>query len=142
VNIFERVTTGNVLWGVGIFLAGVALSITILVVVLVLMPPTHFLGDCAPSLLPTRPRWQQKLAHAGKNVLGVLLIALGGVLALPGVPGQGFLTILIGISLLDLPGKRRFEQRIMRNETIFSAANRIRRRFGKPPFELDPEPVE
>ena len=141
-KIFEQATTGNILWGVGIFLAGVALSIAILAVVLVLMPATHFLGDSAPSLLPHRPRWQQKLAYAGKNMIGVLLIVLGAILSVPGVPGQGILTMLIGISLLDLPGKRRFEQRIMRNETVFSAANGIRRRFGKPPFEIGPEPVK
>ena len=40
----------------------------------------------------------------GKNILGLFLVALGVVLSLPGVPGQGLLTILLGIMLLDFPG--------------------------------------
>ena len=40
----------------------------------------------------------------GKNMAGVLLVVLGILLSLPGVPGQGILTILLGIMLLDFPG--------------------------------------
>jgi cytochrome b561 len=111
------------------------------VVVLLRMPATYFQGDEPPSLLPSRPSWQQRAAHVGKNVLGVLLILLGIILSLPGVPGQGVLTMLIGLTLVDFPGKRRFEQRIMRNQAVLHGANRIRSRFGKAPFVLDPEPL-
>jgi hypothetical protein len=70
----------------------------------------------------------------------VLLVALGLVLSIPGIPGQGFLTILIGLTLVDFPGKRKLEIRIMRNHTVRAGANAIRRRFGKAPFELDEHP--
>jgi hypothetical protein len=43
-----------------------------------------------------------------RNVIGYALIALGIVLSIPFVPGQGLLTILVGLSLADWPGKRRF----------------------------------
>lgn len=43
-----------------------------------------------------------------RNVLGYALIALGVVLSIPLVPGQGLLTILVGLSLADWPGKQRF----------------------------------
>ena len=39
-----------------------------------------------------------------KNLLGVLLVILGGIMTLPGVPGPGILTILLGVMLLNFPG--------------------------------------
>jgi hypothetical protein len=74
-----------------------------------------------------------------KNVLGVGLVVLGLIMALPGVPGQGLLTMFIGIVLLDLPGKRAFERRIIAKPTILHACNRLRLRFGKKPFTLAAE---
>ena len=42
-----------------------------------------------------------------KNLLGAILL-LGGILMLI-TPGQGLLTIVIGLLLMNFPGKRRFE---------------------------------
>ena len=35
-----------------------------------------------------------------------LLVLLGLVMALPGIPGQGLLTMIVGITMIDFPGKR------------------------------------
>jgi hypothetical protein len=58
-------------------------------------------------------------------------------LSLPGVPGQGILTILLGIMLLDFPGKRRFEYWLVSRPKIFAAINKLRHRFSKPALVLD-----
>ena len=84
-----------------------------------------------------RPAAVRVLAIIGKNVLGLLLVALGIVLSIPGVPGQGILTILLGIMLLDFPGKRRFEHWLVSRPKIFSAINKLRQRFSKPALVLD-----
>jgi hypothetical protein len=42
---------------------------------------------------------------------------MGIILALPGVPGQGILTVLIGVMLLEFPGKRRLERAIVGRPT-------------------------
>jgi hypothetical protein len=63
------------------------------------------------------------------------------LLSLPGVPGQGILTILIGVMLLDFPGKRRLERWLVRRPAVFKGINRIRARFDKPPLVLD-EPAD
>lgn len=131
----------DIAWGLGIFLACLAVSFGLVVLVIVRLPADHFIGDEAPSLFPSHPPWKRTLAHIAKNIAGVLLIALGVVLSLPGVPGQGVLTILIGITLVDFPGKRRFEQRMMRRPALLHGANAIRRRFGKAPFVIEPEPA-
>ena len=62
--------------------------------------------------------------------------ALGGVLLLAGVamlvlPGQGLLTILLGIMLIDFPGKQRLELLIIRRPAISRVVSWIRRRSGR-----------
>ncbi|MEM1443565.1 MAG: hypothetical protein AAGF67_14565, partial [Verrucomicrobiota bacterium] len=69
---------------------------------------------------------------------GILLI--GGILMLI-TPGQGVLTIMIGLLLMNFPGKRRFEIWLIRLKPLNRAIQWIRKRAGKRPLEL-PAPVE
>ena len=69
-----------------------------------------------------------------RNLLAVVLVGLGIILSLPGVPGQGVLTILLGIMLSDFPGKVRLERKIVGYPKVLEALNRLRQRFGKPPL--------
>jgi hypothetical protein len=62
---------------------------------------------------------------------------LGIILSLPGVPGQGILTILLGLIFLDIPGKRPLEARIIRRPAVLSAINKLRARYDKPPLIVD-----
>jgi len=87
------------------------------------------LADRRPAL-----RWAGLI---GKNVLGIVLVLLGIVMSLPGIPGQGVLTILLGIMLLDLPGKRRLEQKILKQPKVLEKINRLRHKFSKPPLVID-----
>ena len=70
-----------------------------------------------------------------KNLIAVVLIVVGFV-QIP-LPGQGVLTILIGIVISDIPGKRKLERWIIRLPAILSAANNIRSRFRRPLLVLD-----
>ena len=72
-----------------------------------------------------------------KNIFGGLLVVVGILLSLPGIPGQGVLTILTGLIISDFPGKRRLERSLIRLPAILSAANQIRTRFKRPPLVLD-----
>ena len=72
-----------------------------------------------------------------KNLLGVILVLLGILMSIPGVPGQGLLTILLGIILLDFPGKRSLEQKLVSQPMILQKINRLRHKFSKPPLVLD-----
>ena len=124
--------------GAGLFVVGLVLSVAAAVVVLVRLPPTYFAKPEPPPFLPGRPTWVRVLGRAGKNLLGCALVALGILMSLPGVPGQGLLTVLIGLVLLDVPGKRRVELRIVRVRAILKGINRVRTRFGREPFTLGP----
>jgi hypothetical protein len=59
---------------------------------------------------------------------------------LPGIPGQGVLTILLGIMLADFPGKQKLERKLVSIPSVLSAVNRLRKRFKKPPLVIDPPP--
>jgi hypothetical protein len=71
-----------------------------------------------------------------RNLLAVALVALGILLMLPGVPGQGLLTVLLGIMLSDFPGKVRLERKIVSYPKVRDTLNRLRQRFGRPPLVM------
>lgn len=80
-------------------------------------------------------RWGLRIA---KNMLGVLLAVAG--LAMLILPGQGVLTLLAAFVLLDLPGKRNAERRLLNSPRLLRPINKLRARFDKPPL-LPPDPA-
>ncbi len=72
-----------------------------------------------------------------KNIVGFLIVIVGALMSVPGVPGQGLLTILVGLIISDFPGKRRLVNRIIRIRAVYSAANKIRICFKRQPLALD-----
>jgi hypothetical protein len=76
-------------------------------------------------------------AVIAKNAIGVLLVLLGIVMALPAVPGQGLLTLLVGLMLVDFPGRRALEYKLISRPSVLRAVNRLRTMFSRPPFILE-----
>ncbi len=74
----------------------------------------------------------------GKNIAGVFFLLMGIIMLI--TPGQGLLTILIGLLLMDFPGKRRFEIWLIRIPSIHRAINWIRKKGDKAPLKLPSEP--
>ena len=69
-----------------------------------------------------------------KNLVGVVFVVAG--IAMLVLPGQGILAILIGLSFVDFPGKRRLERSLLGRPMVLHAINSIRTRFGKPPLVI------
>jgi len=120
----------------GLFAGTTVLSLAAVTIVLVRLPATYFQDNFVSPLVGRHliVRWIRVIL---KNILGAVLILFGLLLSLPGVPGQGLLTILIGLMLLDFPGKRRIERRLVARPIIQRAINALRARFGKPALVLD-----
>jgi hypothetical protein len=134
---WQSVTWNQILLGVGLFLGSLILSFVAIAIVMVKIPANYFSSHYQQDFLPNSPwlvRWGAVIL---KNLLGVFLIALGILLSLPGVPGQGLLTILLGLIMLDIPGKRPLEAKIIQRPAIRDAINNLRARFKKPPLILD-----
>ena len=130
-------TWRSVLIGTAIFLATFLLSLGIVSLILVKLPVNYFRKDHHSKFWADKPPAVRVLAVIGKNILGWLLIVVGIILSLPGVPGQGLLTVLLGVMLVDFPGKHRLEQKLLHRPAIKNAITRLRARFGKRPLELD-----
>ncbi len=134
---WQSLSWGSIALGAGVFVFSLALSFAAIVIVMVKIPENYFSSHYEQDFLPNSSwlvRWGAVIL---KNLLGVFLILLGVLLSLPGVPGQGILTILLGVIMLDIPGKRPLEARIIKRPNVLSAVNRLRGRFGKPPMVMD-----
>jgi hypothetical protein len=68
-----------------------------------------------------------------KNLLGVLLVLAG--MAMLVLPGQGILTILIGLMLTDFPGKYDLERALVARPSVLKSMNWIRAKARQPPLE-------
>jgi hypothetical protein len=67
-----------------------------------------------------------------KNLLGCVFVLAGAVMLF--LPGQGVLTMLIGVLLLDFPGKFRFERWLVTLPAVARTIAWLRRRAGAPPL--------
>ncbi|MCC7085522.1 MAG: hypothetical protein IT427_10995 [Pirellulales bacterium] len=105
--------------------------------IVVRIPVDYFSRD-----RPSRLAWQKAhpalrmVALLGKNVLGAMLFFAGAIMLF--TPGQGVLCILLGLALLDVPGKRRLERWIAMRPPVFKALNALRQKSGYPPLEKPP----
>jgi len=72
----------------------------------------------------------------GKNLLGCIFLVAGIVMLV--LPGQGILTMLVGIMLLDFPGKYKLERWVVWRPTVLRSVNRLRRRAERAPLVLGP----
>jgi hypothetical protein len=128
----------NVVITAGLLVAWVALLVGSLWAAhyfLVTIPPKYFTREHQPL-----DRWR----HSHPALRWTLLVAknlIGGVLAIAGIimlftPGQGILTLLLGLSLVDLPGKRALERRIVSRPAVLRLVNQMRAKARKPPLEV------
>lgn len=124
------------LWAAGIFLLTFVVSVALFVGIIAVLPPDYFIETRRRFWAERHPvlRW---LGIIGKNVLGVLLVLLGLVLSIPGIPGQGLLTIVIGAMLLDVPGKHHLVVSVVRRPGVLRNLNRLRAWFGRPPLVVE-----
>jgi hypothetical protein len=85
-------------------------------------------------------RWRSRhpLVRIGlltaKNLCGLVLVLAG--IAMLVLPGQGILTILVGLMCLDFPGKYGMEQRLVRQRPVLGAINWMRAKGNRPALEL------
>ncbi|MBL8182203.1 MAG: hypothetical protein JNL64_11415 [Blastocatellia bacterium] len=136
-NKWSSFTWGEIGLAVGLFFFSLTVSLVAISIVMVKIPPAYFSSHYERDFMPGSPflvRWGAVIV---KNIFGVFLICLGILLSLPGVPGQGVLTILLGLIMVDIPGKRPIEARIIKRPAVLSAINNLRAKYNKPPLELD-----
>lgn len=121
---------GDVLRFALFFAGGILLSLIVAVAVFVWVPGDFLLWNGKPR--PSRAVWKRVL----KNTLGIALIVIGFVTAIPLVPAPGFLFLVLGLLLIDFPWKRPLEKKILTRPGVFRRLNRLRARFGREPLVI------
>ena len=119
-----------------------AISLVTFVIGLVLVP--IFVTRIPTDYFDYRRR-HRMLAKARRPLIALLLTSiknlLGGILVLLGLimlitPGQGLITLLVGLMIMNYPGKYTLERWLIRRPHVLPAVNWLRKKYGHPP--LDP----
>lgn len=135
-RVTEIVQHAGLWWGLALSVGLAVGSIVVAAAVVVSWAPDHFNGNSRPKLWPKHPAPLRIAGIVAKNLAGIIMFLLGLAMALPGVPGQGILTMIIAVTLIDFPGKARLERRMVGRPWVLRQLNAVRRRFQKPPLHL------
>ena len=91
----------TLVWGMGIFsIVCLVVSIVGLPAVLIRLPSDYF-SKHKETISNTRRTWLSPVLYGVKNILGGLLLLLGIIFLF--TPGQGLITLLAGLILMDFP---------------------------------------
>ena len=135
--VFRWVQTNQVLlaWSFGLSVVVFVGSLVIIPVLVARMRTDYFItrSPDEDSWLGRHPA-ARMTARVLKNALGMILLLAG--LAMMVLPGQGILTTLVALSLLEFPGKRGLELRLVRQPLVLRPINWIREKAGRPPLQL------
>jgi hypothetical protein len=136
-DVWRTLTLSNLLVAAALFVISLIVSFAAIAVVMVNVPATYFSIRHRREFMTGRHWFVRSGAIIAKNILGLALIVLGVLLSLPGVPGQGILTILLGLIMLDIPGKHALEAWIIQQPKVLAAVNRLRAKYNRSPLVLD-----
>ncbi len=110
--------------------------ITILFIPLIIIriPRNYFRHELPPKSEKWEiPNYTKYIFLFFKNIIGILIFFSGVIMLF--TPGQGLLTILIGLSLINFPGKRKLERKLISQKLIFKMINKIRKKSGVRPLK-------
>lgn len=124
-------------WTMGTSAVVFIAALVIVPLIVVRIPSDYFASQRRPEKYKIRRQsiitWLLLLAV--KNLIGGMLVLAGMVMLV--LPGQGVLTILVGIGLMNFPGKFQLERWIVSRGPVFWVINRLRSRRGRPPLVLE-----
>lgn len=109
----------------------VTLAITPFIVAAI--PDNYFEQNKRPKPLYKKRSLNWLIKKLFKNILGITLLLSGIVMLI--LPGQGILTLMIGLFLIDYPGKYQLEKTLLSYPVILNSINWLRRKQRKNLFK-------
>lgn len=120
-----------VLWWLGISSIVLFLAFLIGIPLIIIRMPSDFFQRIGLPRAQARPLTRKRaVGLVIKHLVGLIFLVAGIVMLV--LPGQGILSIIIGLSLVYFPGKRRFILAIVSRPRIWKTLNRIRLKFNQP----------
>ena len=132
---WQSLTWSKIIWGAVFSIITVIISYGAIVVGMIKIPADYFSSSYAKELKSDRHFSVRWTALIVKNIIGFLLIIAGIIMIF--TPGPGVPTILLGLIMMDIPGKRPLEARLINRPMVLSAVNDLRAKYKKPPLVMD-----
>ncbi len=138
-NTFNQWISGHQLLLTSIGISSLLVSIASLILLpwlVAQIPHDYFAHDRREP-----PKWKELhpllryMVLVLKNIMGFTLLVAG--IAMLVLPGQGLLSILMGLVLMDYPGKFHLEQKIVSRPKLLKFINWLRRKQKQPPLVLE-----
>jgi len=134
-NFWESLTWSKIIIGTVLLIVQIIISYAAIIFVMVKLPADYFSSTYARNHNNDSRfliRWGGVIL---KNLIGFVLIIVGIIMVV--TPGPGGLTILLGLIMMDIPGKRPLEAKLIQKPAVLSAINKLRLRYDKPPLLMD-----
>ncbi|TNF36073.1 MAG: hypothetical protein EP315_04695 [Gammaproteobacteria bacterium] len=106
----------------------------LLVPVLVIRIPADYFDHNRRQPMESEHPIIRMIIRSLKNMLGLALVITGLIMLL--TPGQGLLTLLAGMMIMNYPGKFRLERWLVTRFHLLPAINWIRHRYNRPPLQI------
>jgi len=131
---FPNITI-SALWSIGVLTVIMFFgTLALLPIIVARIPADYFVRDRKKQHRDQKDPVRTILIRIVRNILGVLFIIAGVIMIF--TPGQGLLSILIGVILTDLPGKMTVGRKIVQRPGVLRAVNWIRRKAQVPPLQV------
>lgn len=126
-QLFFANNTVLISWMAGISVATFLISILLIPVIISRLPARYFCLDYRQNRVLKK---NSKTVMLGlmKNLLGAILVIAGFLMFF--IPGQGILTMLIGLGLMSFPGKYALEKKLIAQPAVLNSINWIRDKAG------------
>jgi archaellum biogenesis protein FlaJ (TadC family) len=103
--------------------------------IIVRIPSDYFAHEKRPPSRWASHHPAARLAlRIGRNLLGIIFLVAGAAMLV--LPGQGILTLFLGVLLLDYPGKYRAERWLISRPRLLRAVNWLRARSRHEPLRV------
>ena len=132
---WASLTWDKIAWGLLFTVITIVASYGLIVIGMIKIPADYFSSTYVREINKDTHFSLRWAAFIIKNIIGFILIIAGVVMIF--TPGPGVPTILLGLIMMDIPGKRPLEAKLIQRPMVLSAVNDLRAKYNKPPLIMD-----
>ena len=132
---WESLTWYKIAWGLLLTVITIIASYGLIVIGMIKIPADYFSSTYVREINSDKHFSIRWAAFLVKNTVGFLLLIAGIIMIF--TPGPGVPTILLGLIMMDIPGKRPLEAKLINRPMVLSAVNDLRAKYNKPPLIMD-----
>ena len=135
IHIWESLSWGKLVWGLAFTVVTIIASYALIIIGMIQIPANYFSSTYVKEINKDKHFSHRWAAFIIKNTVGFLLVIAGIIMIF--TPGPGVPTILLGLIMMDIPGKRPLEAKLIQRPMVLSAVNDLRAKYKRPPLILD-----